>query len=50
MDSAASIRPHAIELPSGSTMRHRYRLILHSGSLPAAQIEAAWDAYASSGD
>ena len=38
--------PEAIELPAGTTMRHRYRLILHSGSIPAGQIDRLWAAYA----
>lgn len=38
--------PSAIELSAGATMRHRYRLILHSGVLAADQIEELWTAYA----
>ncbi|MBV7336142.1 PmoA family protein [Chloroflexi bacterium TSY] len=35
-----------IELPAGEAMRHRYRLILHSGPLSAKQIQELWAAYA----
>ena len=38
--------PHPIELSAGATMRHRYRLVLHSGPLPAEQIDGLWSAYA----
>lgn len=38
--------PHAIELPAGTAMRHRYRLLLHSGRLPAEQIDRLWAEYA----
>ncbi len=38
--------PEAIDLPAGTAMRHRYRLILHSGSIPAERIDRLWAEYA----
>ena len=38
--------PAAIELAAGQTMRHRYRLLLHAGTLPAARIQELWKTYA----
>ena len=38
--------PGAIELPAGASLRHRYRLILHSGPLTVEQIERLWGSYA----
>ena len=38
--------PDDIDLPAGAAMRHRYRLILHSGPLPAQEIDKLWTAYA----
>lgn len=38
--------PAAIDLAAGESMRHRYRLILHTGLLSPEQIQKHWDAYA----
>ncbi|MEM7532809.1 MAG: DUF6807 family protein, partial [Chloroflexota bacterium] len=38
--------PGDIELPAGAAMRHRYRLILHSGPLSTERIHELWAAYA----
>ena len=38
--------PGALKLPAGNSLRHRYRLILHSGQQAADQINALWAAYA----
>jgi hypothetical protein len=38
--------PQSINLPAGAAMRHRYRLILHSGPLSAKQINKLWEVYA----
>ena len=35
----------SINLPAGAAMRHRYRLILHSGPLSAKQINKLWEVY-----
>ncbi|MEM7031732.1 MAG: PmoA family protein [Chloroflexota bacterium] len=42
--------PGDIDLPAGASMRHRYRLILHSGELSVEQIEVLWAAYAEQGE
>ena len=39
----------AIELPAGSALRLRYRLLAHRGPLAAERIAAAWSAYAAAG-
>ena len=36
----------AIELPAGASLRHRYRMILHSGPLAVERIERLWRSYA----
>lgn len=38
--------PRAINLPAGTAMRHRYRMILHSGPLATAKINEVWTTYA----
>ena len=38
--------PKSIDLSAGAAMRQCYRLILHSGSLPAKEIDNLWKAYA----
>lgn len=40
--------PSALTLPAGAAMRHRYRLVLHEGTLATTQIDALWAAYAQS--
>lgn len=37
--------PSAIDLPSGTSMRHRYRLIVHGGSLAIEKINSFWKHY-----
>ena len=41
--------PAAIELTSGETLSHRYRLVIHDGRLTSDQIQEHWERYASSG-
>ena len=38
--------PNAIELAAGDTMRYRYRLVLHEGTVAADRVDELWSAYA----
>jgi len=38
--------PGAIDLSAGETLRHRYRMVLHTGSLAPDEIQMLWLAYA----
>lgn len=41
--------PSSIDLASGEKLRHRYRLVLHTGTLTVEQINARWRQYAKEG-